>query len=231
MATICTHCGREVPPGNTVCPACGENVQATAPAFTPVVQPGTPPPPAYTQPGYAQPGYAQSATPYATPPPPAKSGSAVKIILIVVGVFVFLGILAAAVVGIGIWRVSKAVHKNANGDVSISTPGGTITSGNSVSESDLGIAIYPGATQAASSSMNMHTPSGSLVSAAFVTSDSPSQVADFYKSKIGDSVSSMQAGGSTILTSGADSKDKVVVTITTVDGGKTRVNILHSTKK
>jgi hypothetical protein len=40
----------------------------------------------------------------------------------------------------------------------------------------------------------------------------------------------MQAGNSTILTSGADSKDKVVVTITTADN-KTRVNIMHSTKK
>ena len=217
------------PPGNTVCPACGETVRSAAPPFAPVVQPGAQPGAQIPPP----PGYAQSATPYATPPPPAASGGALKIILIVVGVFVFLGVMAAAVVGIGLWRVSKAiVHKDSNGDVSITTPGGVITSGNtsSISESDLGIAIYPGATRG-EGAMNMHTPGGSLISAVFVTSDSPAQVVDYYKSKIGSDVSSMESGNSTVLTSSADSKNKVMVTVTTLDNGKTRINILHTTKK
>ena len=230
MATICTHCGREVPPGNTVCQACGENVSSSAPAFTPVVQPGVPSAP--------PPGYAQSAAPYATqPPPPVKPGGGLKIILIVVGIFVLLGIVAAAVVGIGIWRVSKSVsnsivHKDSNGDVSITTPNGTITSNTSaVSEADLGVPIFPGATRGQGSSMNMHTPAGTLVSGVFLTSESPSQVVDFYKAKLGSDASVMQAGNSTVITSGGDGSNKVILTITTVESGQTRINILHTIKK
>ena len=231
MATICTHCGREVPPGNTVCPACGETVRSATPAFTPVIEPGA-------QPGVQTSplGYAPSATPYATPPPPAQSGGAL-IILIVVGVFVLLGVVAAGVVGAFVWHATKAVsnaivHKNSNGDVIINTPGGAITSGSasSISESDLGVALYPGATRG-EGSMNMHTPAGSLISAVFVTSDSPSQVVDYYKSKIGGDVSTMESGNSTVLTSAADSKNKVMVTVTANDNGKTRIRILHTTKK
>jgi hypothetical protein len=230
VATICTHCGREVPPGSTVCQACGETVRSAVPDFTPVLQPGA------AQPGVQippTPGYAPSAMPYTGPPPPAQSGGALKIILIVVAVFVFLGVMAAAVVGFGVWRVSRAiVHKNSNGDVSINTPGGAVTSGSvsTISESDLGVALYPGATRG-EGSMNMHTPLGSLVSAVFLTSDSPIQVVDYYKSKIGGDVSTMESGNSTVLTSGADSKNKVMVTITSNDNGKTRINILHTTKK
>jgi zinc-ribbon domain len=226
VATICTHCGREVPPGNTVCPACGETVRSAAPAFTPVLQPGVQTPP----------GYTPSATSYPIPPQPAQSNGALKIILIVVGVFVVIGVLAAAVVGFGVWRVSRAiVHKNSNGDVSISTPAGTITSGStsSIDESELGIAIYPGATRG-EGSMNMHTPAGSLVSAVFLTSDSPAQVVAFYKAKLGSDVtdvSPMQSGKSTMITSAGDSKNKVMITVTSVDNGKTRINILHTTKK
>jgi hypothetical protein len=229
VATICTHCGREVPPGNTVCPACGETVRSAAPAFEPVIQPGiqSPPPP----------GYAPSTMPYAGPPPPAASGGALKIILVVVGVVVLLGVVAAGVVGAFVWHAAKSVsnsivHKNSNGDVVINTPGGAITSGgaSTISESDLGVALYPGATRG-EGSMNMHTPAGSLVSAVFLTSDTPTQVVDYYKSKIGGDVSTMESGNSTVLTSTADSRNKVMVTVTSNDNGKTRINILHTSKK
>jgi hypothetical protein len=229
VATICTHCGREVAPGSTVCQACGETVRSAVPAFEPVIQPGVQSPPT--------PGYAQSAAPYTTAPPPAQSGGALKIILIVVGVVVLLGLVAAGLVGAFVWHATKAVshsiiHKNSNGDVTINTPGGAITSGSAstISESDLGVALYPGATRG-EGSMNMHTPVGSLISAVFLTSDSPTQVVDYYKSKIGSDVSTMETGNSTVLTSGADSKNKVMVTVTSGDNGKTRINILHTTKK
>jgi hypothetical protein len=175
--------------------------------------------------------------PYTGPPPPAASGGALKIILIVVGVVVLLGVVAAGVVGAFVWHAAKSVsnsivHKNSNGDVTINTPGGAITSGgaSTISESDLGVALYPGATRG-EGSMNMHTPAGSLVSAVFLTSDSPTQVVDYYKSKIGGDVSTMESGNSTVLTSAADSKNKVMVTVTSNDNGKTRINILHTSKK
>ena len=196
----------------------------------PVVEPGV-----QTQP---PPGYASSVASYPIPPQPAaQSGGALKIILIVVGVVVLLGIVAAGVIGAFVWHATKAVsnaivHKNSNGDVTINTPGGAITSGSAstISESDLGVAVYPGATRG-EGSMNMHTPVGSLISAVFLTSDSPTQVVDYYKSKIGSDVSTMETGNSTVLTSGADSKNKVMITVTSGDNGKTRINILHTTKK
>jgi hypothetical protein len=219
-------------PGSTVCQACGETVRSATPAFEPVIQPGVQSP--------VPPGYAQSAAPYTTAPPPAQSGGALKIILIVVGVVVLLGVVAAGVIGAFVWHATKAVsnaivHKNSNGDVTINTPGGPITSGSAstISESDLGVALYPGATRG-EGSMNMHTPVGSLISAVFLTSDSPTQVVDFYKAKLGSDVadvSAMQSGNSTMITSGGDSKNKVMVTVTSVDNGKTRINILHTIKK
>ena len=237
MAINCTYCGREVPLGSSVCPACGQAVAAVpAPAFTPV-NTGAP----------AAPGYAQESTPYAAapyaaapytnaPPPASSGGGAVKIILIVVAVFVFLGILAAGVVGYGVWRASRVLHAintdNKTGSFSINTPNGTITAGGkaSISESDLGTAIYPGATRG-EGSMNIKTPTGSLVSATYLTSDSPSQVVEFYKGKLGDKASTIDTGSATMITSADDdNNNKVMVTVTT-DNGKSKITIMHSMKK
>ncbi len=177
MATLCTHCGREVPPAVPSAKPAAKTVRSAVPAFEPVIQPGVQSPPT--------PGYAQSAAPYTTAPPPAQSGGALKIILIVVAVVVLLGIVAAGLVGAFVWHATKAVshaivHKDSNGDVTINTPGGAITSGSAstISESDLGVAPYPGATRG-EGSMNMHTPVGSLISAVYLTSDSPIQVVDY----------------------------------------------------
>ncbi len=227
----CTYCGREVPPGSSVCPACGQNVAAApAPPFTPV-NTGAP-----VTPGYAQESTPYAAAPYTNAPPPAKSGGALKIILIVVGIFVFLGILAAGVVGDGVWRASKAIHAIADtdsktGSFTLNTPNGKITAGGkaSISESDLGVAIYPGATRG-EGSMNIKTPGGSLVSATYLTSDSPSQVVEFYKGKLGENASTVDTGSTTMITSSDSSDNKIMVTVTS-DDGKTKVTIMHSTKK
>lgn len=224
MAIICTYCGREVPPGSSVCPACGQTVSAVStPAFTPV---------AAANPGSVPPAYAQSATPYATPPPPAGSGSpVVKILLIVIAVVVFVGVAFAALIGIGVWRASKALHMDKKGDTfSITTPSGTITSGghSSISEVDLGVPIYPGATRG-EGSMNLKTPNGSLVSSNFNTSDSPSKVVDFYKGKLGENASTVESGSSTMITLADNNANKVLVTVSS-DGGQTKILIMHTTR-
>jgi hypothetical protein len=166
------------------------------------------------------------------PLPPAKGGGALKIILIVVGVFVALGVLAACVVGYGVYRVSKAVHVDKNGNSTMTIGSQTITTGSdtSISASDLGVDVYPGAAHAPGS-MNMKSSEGSMTTASYTTSDSVTQVVDFYKSKLGENATTMETGGGTILTSGNNNpKDNVVITVS-AQGGKTKIGIVHSTKK
>jgi len=174
---------------------------------------------------------------YAAPQPPASSGNNVlKIILIVVGIFVLLGVLAAGIVGIGIWKVSKAIHRANSDGVHITTPDGTSTSitggsglgiGRTVDPSELGVAVYPGAV-AGTASMHMKTAAGSMYTAVYATSDSPAQVIDFYKDKMGSDASFVETDSGAMLTSGASDHDKVIVTVSK-DDDKTKIAIVHTT--
>jgi hypothetical protein len=164
--------------------------------------------------------------------PPAKGGGALKIILIVVGVFVVLGVLAVGVIGFIGWRVARSVHLDKNGNSTMTIGSQTITTGSdtSISASDLGIDVYPGAAHAPGS-MNIKSSEGSMTTASYTTSDSVSQVVEFYKSKLGENATTMESGGGTILTSGNNNpKDTVVITVS-AQGGKTKFGIVHSTKK
>jgi hypothetical protein len=142
--------------------------------FQPVPsQPVAPPP---------QPMAAAPYQPVAVAPPPKQGSSALKIVLIVVGIFVCLGVLAAGVVGYGIYKVAHAVKTAANGQISINSPGGSFSASTtqSVSSSDLGIAVYPGATQG-KGGLHMTIAGKSMVSQTYLTSDSKDQVIAFYK--------------------------------------------------
>ena len=177
----------------------------------------------------------------AMPPQPGvaapKSGgsSAVKIILIIVGVFVCLGILAAGVVGYGIWRVSRAVHNYSANGVTINTPGGAITSNpvKTYTADELGIDIYPGA-QPTKGGLNMTLPTGSMLAANFVTSDSKDQVVAFYKGKVGSNAATMDTADGAYINWNKSTKDSVVISITQKSNqsdGKTQIHIVHTTNK
>jgi hypothetical protein len=165
---------------------------------------------------------------------PAKSGpSALKIILIVVFIFVGLGILGAAAVGFTIWRVAHAVHVSGpNGQYTVNTPGGTITanSGEAYTASDLGTDIYPGAVSS-KGGMKMTMPTGSSVTAIFLTSDSKDQVVSFYKGKFGSDATTLDFGPNAILTVKKGNDETVTVTVTanaSQYGGKTQISISHT---
>jgi hypothetical protein len=206
----------------------------------------TPPNP---QPGFEQvivPPAASSAVPYppapsnvyAPPQPPASSGNNVlKIVLIVVGIFVLLGVLAAGIVGVGIWKVSRAIRRASSDGVHVTTPDGTtVTSGSglgigtTVNAADLGVAIYPGAVSG-QGSMHIKTSSGSMFTAVYTTTDSPTQVVDFYKDKMGSDASVVETDTGAMLTSGTsghDKLDKLIVTVSKNDD-KTKIAIVHTT--
>jgi len=220
VASFCTKCGAAVSPDAPFCTACG------APTGAAAIQPGVPPTSNYT---YA----AAPAVPVA--PPSSGGSSALKIILIIVGVFVGLGVIAACIFAFTIWRVSRAIHVDGNGDnVSIHTPGGTVSTSQTktYSTSDLGTDPYPGA-QSARGGMKMDLPGVKMVTGVFMTSDSKDKVVDFYKGKLGSSASVMDTPETTIITLGRGEKESVMVTVTqnpSQDDGKTKVAIVHTKK-
>ena len=170
--------------------------------------------------------------PVAAAPPPKQGSSALKIVLIIVGIFVGLGILAAGVVGYGIYKVAHAVKTAANGQISINSPGGgfTANTAQTFSASDLGIAVYPGATQA-KGGLHMTIAGKSMVSANFLTSDSKDQVIAFYKDKAGPGAQVMttDGGGVISVTNGNDALSITVAQNANSNDGKTQIIIIHTT--
>ncbi len=205
VATFCSKCGTELSPGAQSCASCGTPV--AAPVAVPVAAP--------------------------TPIQPASSGSnTLKIILIVVGIFVGLGILGAGAFGFIVWRVAHSVHVSHSGDqVTLNTPGGSISANTSenFTASDIGTDIYPGAT-AGKGGMRMTLPTGSMVTAIYVTADSKDQILAFYKDKLGSGATSYESSGGAVVTAAKDN-DSVVVTITPNASeyeGKTQIAVVHT---
>jgi hypothetical protein len=165
--------------------------------------------------------------------PTAGGSSAVKVILIVVGVIVALGILGFSIFAFTLWRIAHAVHVEGNGDkVTLHTPGGTFSANNSTtySASDLGIDIYPGATGRHGGS-KIETPNGSVITGVFLTADSKDQVVSFYKSRMGSGASVYDTSNGALLTVNKGNHESVMVTInadTSQNEGKTQISIVHS---
>ena len=209
MASFCSKCGTELSPNAQSCAACG------TPVAVPVL-------------------VAAAATPTAAPA--QSGGSALKIILIILAVVVGLGILGMGAVGFFAWRVAHAIHVSGNGsDVTIHTPGGSLSANTSetYTSADLGTDIYPGAISG-KGSMRMTLPTGSMVTAVYLTGDSKDQVLAFYKEKFGSDASIYDSSDGTVLTVNKGEQETVVVTITKGTGdseGKTQVTIVHTTSK
>ena len=211
MAAFCTRCGAAIAPSVQFCTACGAPVGAAS---------------------AAQPVYGQ---PVVVPVQPAPSGrSAVKIILIVVGVIVCLGLLSAMAFTFGVWRLSRSVHVGRNGDVVVATPNGTVSTGDAsaVSEADLGVPIYPGASRR-EGGMQINSTTGSMVTVLFSTPDPVSKVVDFYRAKLGNNTSVIESGTGAVISAGERNKQGVVITIGTdsgIDGG-TKIAIMRTKSK
>jgi hypothetical protein len=164
------------------------------------------------------------------PPPSTTSGTTVlKIVLIIIGAMVLIGVIIASAIGIGVYKLAKSGHKDSNGNVSITTPGGTITAGqnNNVSATDLGVDLYPAVTTG-QGSMNMKTPEGSIITAVYLSSDPPDKIVAFYKERLGDSASVVQTSNGTVLSAGEKDRDNIVITITPQDNS-TKIAIVHVT--
>ncbi|MGA8869763.1 MAG: zinc-ribbon domain-containing protein [Candidatus Acidiferrales bacterium] len=208
MDRFCAKCGAELSAGTKFCTACGA---PTSPAVQPVTPAGQ--------------------GPAAVAQAPAKSSGALKIILIVIGIFVGLGVLTAALVIFGVWRVSKAVHVDRSGSVTISTPEGRISAGQTpahVTEAEVGAPIYPGAVSA-EGGIKFGAASGSMATYVFMTSDSVQQVLAFYRGKFGPKATVMETPSGAMVTSAKSDNEGTLVTIGHDDSdGKTSIMITHT---
>jgi len=220
LASFCTKCGAAISAETQFCTACGAPTAAAPanPSAYPAAYPPAYPPAAYPPPAAA---------------PPNSGSSAVKVILVIVGVIVGLGILGVAIFSFTVWRVARGIHVDGpNGQVTVNTPGGTITANQAqtFTASELGTDIYPGA-QSGHGSMKMDLPTGSMMTGVFVTPDSKDQVVAFYKSKFGSGASVYDTANSALLTLNKTQQEAVMVTVTansSQDGGKTRISIVHT---
>jgi len=190
VAAFCMKCGAGLTPGVQFCTACGAAVGASAPAQPPVY------------------GRLDG-----VPVQPAPAGnSAVKVILIVVGVIIGLGLVSMMAFT---FAVSRFFHVNQRGNsVTLSTSGGTISTGTgaNVSAADLGVPIYPGATRR-EGGMQINSANGSMVTVVFSTPDPISNVVDFYKGKLGGNVSVMTSDTGAVISAGDQNKQGVIITI------------------
>ena len=208
MASFCSKCGTELSPGAQSCASCGASVAMPVAAVAP-------------------------APPLVTAPAPSGN-NAVKIILIIVAVVVGLGIVGAGAFGFLVWRVAHAVHVSGSGkDVTINTSSGSIRANSSetFTAADLGTDLYPGATSG-KGSMRMSLPTGTMVTAVYVTNDSKDQVVAFYKEKFGSGASVIESEDGAVISATKGEKESVVVTVTANSseyGGKTQVAIVHTT--
>jgi hypothetical protein len=165
--------------------------------------------------------------------PSPSSNRALKIVLIVVAVIVGLGLLSSMAFFFGMWRLSHAVRVGRGGDVVLSTPTGTISTGSAaaVTEADLGVPIYPGATRR-EGGMQVRSVNGSMMTVVFSTTDPVSKVVDFYRSKLGDNTSVIQAGNGAVISYGQQNKEGVVITISSdTSDGATKIAIMRSNSK
>jgi len=175
----CEKCGNQLREGAKFCHSCG--AATTSSSFS-----------SSTPPSYASPqdrgGYAPQSSPNypqawqsSNVEVPRKSNAG-KIILITMAVILLL----VGVVSVGAFiAIRRAVHnvvrveKDANGNegVSISAPGGSVRIGQNtaVTEAELGVPIYPGATQSKDGSVTISGSgggkSGFVGVATFKTSD------------------------------------------------------------
>jgi hypothetical protein len=207
---FCNSCGATLDGGAKFCTKCG----ATQPV------------------GRVSSAAPSSPAPPATPPATAPNSSALKIILIVVAVVVGLGILGIAAISVIGYRVATHTRvRNQDGNVRVETPFGSVQTSSNPDEAarDLGIDLYPGAQVVKGTTSMMNMGNMHTAAADFETSDSPSTVSDFYKSKVpGANVISSEGDHFAIIST--DKKNMLTINIEPKDG-KTRIHIARVSGK
>lgn len=203
---FCNSCGAQLADGTKFCSKCGASVSGVPAAAAQPIAPG--------------------------PPPSQGSSSALKIILIIVGSIVLIGILGMVTCGIVIHRAIKSAKVSQKGDnVKVETPFGSMETNNDPQKvaDELGVDIYPGAQvqkagTAAVSFGSLHT-----VTAMFESNDAVDKVCDFYRSKFpGANVASSEQNQCSIVSGGPGNSTTISVQSS---GDGSRFTIVKMSKK
>jgi hypothetical protein len=212
---FCNKCGSSITPGIRFCNQCG------APILASTLPSATPAPATSTGPG-------------TIPAPPVgapRDNSALKVILIVVGVVVLIGILGLVSAGFFAWRIAHHTRVHQDGDnVKVETPFGSVEANKDPGEAarNLGVELYPGVevqkNSAASASFGgIHT-----VSLTAETDDSVDKVAAFYRAKFPNAaVTTSDSGHCTIVSN--DRQNIITINIEAA-GDKTKIQIANVRK-
>jgi hypothetical protein len=214
---FCNSCGAALNPGTRFCNKCGAAVVASTPV--PAARSATPP---ISTPAAAAPTQAS----------PSQGGGALKVILIVVGVIVLIGILGVASVGFFAWRVARHTHVRQDGDnVKVETPFGTVESTKDPQEAarNLGVDLYPGAQVLKDGTASASFGGVHSVTVSMESDDSVDKVTSFYKSKFPNAmVTAANSSESTIVSN--DRKSLITININ-ADGNRTKILITNLTGK
>jgi hypothetical protein len=215
---FCNACGASIAAGTKFCSKCGASIVASQATAAPPFADGSTPAVA-------------PATPVASAPPPASGGGALKVILIVVGVIVLVGILGVASIGFFALRVAHhtRVHQDGN-NVKVETPFGNVEATQDPQQAarDLGVDLYPGAQilkngTGSATFGNIHSAAANLQS-----SDSLDAVSSFYKAKFPSAaVTTSDQNHCTIIAS--DNKSMITINLQAAGDG-TRIQISKVTK-
>ncbi len=212
---FCNSCGTNIAPGTRFCSKCGAPILASTPVsgLTPPVVTASVPP-------------AVNA-----PPPPAAGGGALKVVLIIVGMVVLVGILGVASVGFFAWHVAHRAHIRQDGDnVKVETPFGSVetTQDPAEAEHNLGVDLYPGAEVRKNGAASANFGGVHTASLNSDSTDSVDKVSAFYKAKFPNAmVTTSGSGRCTIISN--DHNSMVTINIQ-ADGGKTRIQITNVRK-
>ncbi len=164
-----------------------------------------------------------------------KTANALKIVLIVLGVFVGIGLLTGAAAMLGLWKFSRAVKVDRSGQVTVATPQGSMTMGTAeVSEAELGVPLYPNAKRyEGGGGVRVSTAEGSMTTSVFKTSDSPAQVMAFYRGKLGPKATFIETAEGGMITSDQGDKQGFMITVGHENNGPTMITIArgHSKKR
>lgn len=242
MAASCPQCHAAVVPGMATCQFCGaqvdqlmsasaESQQAGSPGEEPAPDESAPAAPLATQ---AEPAPASPSTPTAdvkgrSKPSSIPSSSDLKKFAL----FYFAAPVAVlAVILITLRFLSFFQGSNPEGDspgIGTSQRSDTASSPRAASSGGLGIEVYPGA-QKLSGEDQAATSDGSVVSAAYVSSDTMNKVIDFYKARMIGYATIYADGAGVVVSIVRSPNDSVRVGISPAPGGgSTRIYITHTT--
>jgi hypothetical protein len=119
---------------------------------------------------------------------------------------------------------------NGNSPAAI-VPQPDVASSSSLSTGELGVDIYPGA-HALSDGDHFNSSERSVVSQAFVTSDSMNMVINFYKARMTGQTAIYASGDGVVVSISPRAQESILVTISPAQsGGTTRITISHTTTK